>query len=193
MSGGRFLESLREVLNSERILSCRSLIKENINFWEENIDRDAEKSLDSISDLFDERADEIMEAILDDDAGEVATTISGYVAKKLIKRSSCDLCKQALASQEVDLENNSYLKMLSHGGLFVPSRQLVDFVCGCFPVLDFLGKEIVLLGMPVAKVATYTLKRYSSFPHFSCNMHHDWNFKFASKIVVNTFFNNTKK
>ena len=73
---------LREVFNSERILSCRSLIKENINFWEENIDSDAEESLDSINDLFDERADEIMEAILDDDAREVATTILGYVAKK---------------------------------------------------------------------------------------------------------------
>ena len=32
MSGGRFLVSLREVLNTERILSCRSLIKKNINF-----------------------------------------------------------------------------------------------------------------------------------------------------------------
>ena len=38
MSGGRFLVSLREVLNSERILSSRSLIKENINFWEEDIE-----------------------------------------------------------------------------------------------------------------------------------------------------------
>ena len=47
------------------------LIKENSNFWEENIDSDAEESLDSINDLFDERADEIMEAVLDDDAREV--------------------------------------------------------------------------------------------------------------------------
>ena len=63
-----------------------------------------------------------MEAVLDDDAREVAATISGYVAKKLIKRSSCDLCKQTLASQEVDLESDFYLKLLSGGGLFVPSR-----------------------------------------------------------------------
>ena len=77
--------------------------------------------------------------------------LSGYVAKKLIKRSSCDLCKQTLASQEDDLENDSYLKPLSCGGLFVPSRQPADFVCGCFTILEFLEKEIVLLGMPVAK------------------------------------------
>ena len=78
MSGGRFLVSLGEVLNSERILSCRSLI-----------DSDSEESLDSINDLFDERADKIMEVVLDDDAREVATTILGYVAKKFIKQSSC--------------------------------------------------------------------------------------------------------
>ena len=33
MRGGKFLVSLREVLNTERILSCRSLIKNEINFW----------------------------------------------------------------------------------------------------------------------------------------------------------------
>ena len=37
MSGGRFLVSLREVLNTERILSCRSLIKNDINFWKEDL------------------------------------------------------------------------------------------------------------------------------------------------------------
>ena len=68
MSVGRFFLSLSEGLNSEITLSSRLLIKENINFWEENIDSDAEESLDSINDLFDERADEIMEAVLDDDA-----------------------------------------------------------------------------------------------------------------------------
>ena len=109
-------------MNSERILGCRSLIKENINFWEEDIDSGAEESPDAINDLFDETADEIMEAVLDDDARGIATTISGYVTKKLIKRSSCDLRKETLASQEVDLENNSFLKLLSRGKLFLPSR-----------------------------------------------------------------------
>ena len=42
MSGGRFLISLREVLNSERILTCRSLIKEDINFWEEDLSKEVD-------------------------------------------------------------------------------------------------------------------------------------------------------
>ena len=33
MSGGRFLVSLVEVNHFERILSCRALLKENVDFW----------------------------------------------------------------------------------------------------------------------------------------------------------------
>ena len=58
MSGGRFLNNLREVLNSKRILLCRSLIKEN----------------------------------------KVTT---GYVAKKVIKRSHCESDKILLKAGEV--------------------------------------------------------------------------------------------
>ena len=36
ISGGRFLVSLLEVCNIEKILAVRSLLKEDINFWEEN-------------------------------------------------------------------------------------------------------------------------------------------------------------
>ena len=47
----------------------------------------------------------------------------------------------------MDLENDSYLKLLSSGRLFVTLKQLADFVCGCFAILDFVEEEIVLLGM----------------------------------------------
>ena len=64
MSGGRFLNNLREVLNSKRILRCRSLIKEN----------------------------------------KVTT---GYVAKKLIKRSHCESYKILLKAGDVDITNDA--------------------------------------------------------------------------------------
>ena len=44
MSGDRFLVSLLEVCNSEKILAVRSLLKEDINFWEENIYQTLENS-----------------------------------------------------------------------------------------------------------------------------------------------------
>ena len=47
MSGGRFLVSLREVNNSEKIMSLNSIIKADLNFWEENIY--AENTIDSVT------------------------------------------------------------------------------------------------------------------------------------------------
>ena len=193
MSGGRFLVSLREVLNSERILKCRSLIKEDINFWEEDIRPVNVEFEATINETFDPRSNEIMEAVLDDSAREVATTISGYVAKKLLKRSKCDSCKLVLTSHQVDLENDSYLKILSRGGLFTPSRLLVDYVCSSFAILDFLEDDIITFDIPVVKAANYTLKRYGLSPNFACDTHKEWGFKFASKIIVNIFFNNKQK
>ena len=46
MSSGRFLVSLREVNNSQKILALTSILKENINFWEEDIYSDI--NLDAI-------------------------------------------------------------------------------------------------------------------------------------------------
>ena len=55
VSGGRFPVSLREVLISERILSCPSLIKENINFWEEDLESDNVQSTMVLDELYDHR------------------------------------------------------------------------------------------------------------------------------------------
>ena len=65
--------------------------------------------------------DEILESALDDASSEVATTKSGYIVKNLIKRSKCDQCKQKLSISSDDLKNNKYLRILSRGGLIVPS------------------------------------------------------------------------
>ena len=67
--------------------------------------------------VLNEQATEIMEACLDPDSEEVSTTIAGYVAKKLAKRSKCNLCKQLLTANEMDLKENHYLKLLSRGSL----------------------------------------------------------------------------
>ena len=76
MSGGRFLNNLREVLNSKRILRCRSLIKENPNFWEEDITSENAECVTVIEDIFGTRTQEIMESVLDENSAEVATVMS---------------------------------------------------------------------------------------------------------------------
>ena len=99
ISGGRFLVSLREVRNTERILSCRSLINNNINFWKEDLqqpERNEDESYEMIDEILRDRIEEISESVLDDDSSEVATNLSGYIAKMLLKRSKCKDCEKKI-------------------------------------------------------------------------------------------------
>ena len=50
--------------------------------------------------------EKISESVLDDDSSEVATTISGYIAKKLLKRSKCKDCEKKLTVHDQDLQND---------------------------------------------------------------------------------------
>lgn len=194
MSGGRFLVSLREVLNTERILACRSLIKEDVNFWNEDVRPEVVECDEGIDEVLGNYIDEISESVLDKDSSEVATTISGFVAKKLLKRSKCVNCQAKLRPNNDDLDNDEYLNLLSRGGLFVPSKELADYICSCFAILDFVEKEVLhLIGDSVTKNALYILNHYGPSCTFCCQLHCEWGVKFASKVVVNIYFNNKQK
>ena len=90
LNGGHFLVSLREVKISEKILLCQTLLKENINFWEEelavtNTTQEIEKfneALDSMSVL-------IQEATLTAETEEVVQVVSGYIPKQLTEKTKC--------------------------------------------------------------------------------------------------------
>ena len=132
------------------------------------------------------------QSVLDYDSSEVATTISGYIAKKLLKRSKCKDCEKKLTVHDQDLQNDQYLTLLSRGGLFVPSKELAEFVYSCFLILDFVEGDILPIGQ-VTRSAMYVLKYYGPKCEFCCQYHLDWGVKFASKIVVNVYFNNKQK
>ena len=122
---------MREVQNTEWILSCRSLIKNDINIWKEDLQKPESnegESCEMIDEMLRDRIEEISESVLDDDSSEVATTISKYIAKKLLKRSKCKDCKKRLTVHDQDLQNDQYLTLLSRGGLFVPPKELAEFV-----------------------------------------------------------------
>ena len=72
-----------------------------------------------IDEMLRDRKEEISESVLDDYSSEVATTISGYIAKKLLKRSKYKDCEKKLTVYDQDLQNDYYLALLSKGGLFV--------------------------------------------------------------------------
>ena len=129
MSVGRFLVSLREVLNTRQVLSGRSLIKKDINLWKEDLQSESneDESYEMIDEMLRDRIEEILESVFGDDSSEVATTISGYIAKKLLKRSKCKDCEKKLTVHDQDLQNDQYLMLLSRGGLNVPPKELAEF------------------------------------------------------------------
>ena len=99
--------------------------------------------------IFDLNSNEISESTLLPETEEAATTIAGYIAKKLIKRSKCNYCKSMLATDTSNIVICPYLKLLSRGGLTVPSLSLKDFTSGCFAVLDNLSNLITKQGANV--------------------------------------------
>ena len=96
MSDGRFLVSLREVLTSERILAINSLLKEKVNFWEEDLSLNKDPVFDEFTLELQSISAEIQEASLCAESVEVSSTIAGYIAKKLESRSNCKKCKDLL-------------------------------------------------------------------------------------------------
>ena len=145
-----------------------------------------------IDEMLRDRMKEILESVLDDDSSEVATIISGYMAKKLLKRSKCRDCEKKLIVHDQDLQNDQYLTLLSRRGLFVPPKELAEFVCSCFSILDFVERDILSIDQ-VTRSAMYVLKYCGPNCEFCCQYHLDWGVKFASKIVVNVYFNNKQK
>ena len=104
MSGGRFWGSIREVLNTERMLSFQSLLKQNVNFWEENL-KPVQKN-DKVLNILALHESEINKLFLLPDSKEVAYTISGYISNKLIKRFQCKMSSLIRVSNDSDKGND---------------------------------------------------------------------------------------
>ena len=98
-----------------------------------------------------------------------------------------------LATGASNINICQYLQILSRGGLTVPSLSLKDFTCGCFAILDNLSNLITKQGANVKDVSSFVLSKYFPTVCFICDLHKEWGFKFASKIIINVFFNNKQK
>ena len=60
-------------------------------------------------------------------------------------------------------------------------------------MLDYIEKEILSTTIPVRKSATYVLRKYRPKCEFTCESHQDWGFTFATKFIINIYFNNKQK
>ena len=191
MSGGRFLVSLREINSSERVLTCRSLLKAGVNYWEEKCEAqcsDAEAIKDFMKKLEDHEGD-LFEITLVDDSIEVAQVVAGYAARKLLKKS-CNDCSVHLIDNNSNDEEN-YLKLLSRGSLITPSKNLASMVACLFAQIEYISSAID--SKHVKKFSQTALEKYAPEEEISCEVHREHNRSKVIRIVINCFYNNMQK
>ena len=150
------------MLNSERILQCRSLPKENVNIWDDDVAPVVAHTLGAFINFIEKEDSHLYEAALTDDSNEIATTIVEYIAEKLIKRSSCIICKFCLVSEKSIHFENKYFDNLSRGGLTIPSSSVAEFVSNGFAILDSADEKITAFdSVSTRTAAEYVLRKYS--------------------------------
>ena len=132
---------LREATNNERILALKSLLKESNSFLQENICFDSCKNLALLhfSQNLENISFEIKNCCLDQNSTEVAAVASGYIAKKMIKRTYC-------------------LEALTQ-----PATGLTQYVSKSFTVLD-LCEYIVRKSDPHERVAAENVMKFNDLP-----------------------------
>lgn len=101
---------------------------------------------------------EINELCLSPDSKEVACSIAGYVAKKLLKRFNCDICSTFMVGNDTEITENRYLNLSSRGGLTIPSTQIAVFICSCFAILDFSSQFIEKHGQSTTRKSADNFK-----------------------------------
>ena len=76
----------------------------------------------------------------------------------------------------------------------MPSPALADFSCNEFAVLDYVDAIIQRYSrVSVREAGQYVISKYCPNAMFTCDEHIEWGTKFATKIIVNIFYNNKQK
>lgn len=188
MSGGNFLVSLREILVSEKTLLFRSLLKSNVNVWQEDICVKPH-SPETFQIGLENLDCEVETLSLSPESAEVAFTIAGYISKKIKKRiHGCIDCNISQDSADVQ-----FFKHLSRGGLTAPSAGLADFVSTGFALMDANEEFIRNQSLTARDGAICMLHYFLPDTSFLCSDHAKWGMASIIKIIVNVFYNNKQR
>jgi len=193
MSGGRFLISAKDVNNSEKILKIKSLVREGFDIEDSiKIKTDyTEEEEDLVSSLTSVLGNEGNRVSLEDNSKEVADNIAGYIAYRAQKYSK-GCCYDQLIDEDTSNGNN-YHKVLSRGGLKVPTKAFSECVAHGFAILDASSTAIQKSAMPSRYAAQSVLRQYLCSEVIQCEEHKEKLFTHVIRVITNIFFNNKRK
>ena len=138
---------------------------------------------------------ELENTSLEQNSIEVAAVVSGYIAKKMIKKTKCSDCRVLLtfnSGRGPIPETYDYLLKLSRGGLTLPASDLTDYVCKSFAMLELCETVTRKADLPERVAAEHILKLNNVPLSFLCD-NHSAVIKFINRSICNVFFNNGQK
>ena len=132
--------------------------------------------------------------ILSDNTREVGIYISGCIAKKIKNRFEDCCIEHAVGEIKEDDADSGYLKIISRGGLTVPSYSLSNYVCETFALLDYFNEIINKSDIPARTAREYTLiNMFDSNQSISCLNHERKIQLFVNQVISNIFLNNKRQ
>ena len=196
MSGGRFLVSLKDTTCSEKILKIKSLLKAGVDL-DESVRTDTNQA--SLEKELLQKIDELRIRVdtlqLSSDSREVAVCVAGYIAKKLKEKKGFACCKNFFVGRlSNENDDHAYIRILSRGGLTVPSPALAEYVCNAFSILDIAETTINQSELPERDGAERTLAHlFGNVPEFTCSKHLNQGKRYCNRVIANIFFNNRRR
>ena len=191
MSGGRFLVSLNEVINSESIIKMKSLLQHELEIsalttqsnqeYDEGILQEHILKLQSIN---------YEHLVLSEKSLQVVAYISGYISHRLLKDGSCSDCVNLLLQDPILTE---YLQNLDRGGLTLPSSTLNHYMVSAFCVLEASETEIVQTTIPWLSLRLLQEVSQSWNSGFARISHTEQARKTVNRIIANIYYNKLRK
>ena len=129
----------------------------------------------------------IQEATLSPESEEVAFVVAGFVAKRLIDKNDCLVCKSSIVG-DTEEKPQHYFNLLSRGGLTVPSSGLTEHVVNSFAGLDAVEDLIQKCSsIPCRLAAEELLQSFCNIPFIGYDEHSDWAIKLCRRTLINIF------
>ena len=93
-----------------------------------------------------------------------------------------------------DDTDSAYLKIMSRGGLTVPSYSFSNYVCEAFALLDYFNEIINKPDTATRIACAYIfINMLISYPSISCLNHERKIQLFVNRVISNIFLNNKRK
>ena len=192
MSGGRFLVSVKDVSRSENICKIKSLVKEGFDI-EPSLKVD-EVSVEATEQFLKDVASSIPDADsieLNPNSRDVSDNVAGYIARK--SKTLLQNCCWNNLKNECSSRPNSYVSILSRGGLITPSEDLGNAVARGFGLLDATSDVIRNSTIPSKRAALEILKNHLDTGGIVCDAHAP---QFSTRLmstICNCFFDSQRK